>query len=341
MKWRIESPDRAVRLYALRELSEVGELGAWELLERGLREPRAAWALARAAPDDLRLFPLARFMRRRPRREWVRKPDRSELLIKLRSAGHEMTAFAWADRLVRQHGPKAISGLLDCLRHPSSPSVAEAAAWALGRLGRPVLAELSDALRQATLPTVRRLSLVVWYLGPEARGIQKLLVRWLGEPEVDAALLAMEGAASAAVARAGGRFVWLDRAAVDELALQVFGEGDRVRAVLPLGGFGPAAEQALQVLDQLLLDPLLAPKARLALASLDHPGAASRLFSLGEPVDLCDLLYCEDPKAQLEALSKLRPERLWPRDLERARQLESSPDPKVRQAARSFRALPG
>ncbi len=333
MRWRIESPERAVRLYALRELSEVGELGAWDLLERGLREPRAAWALARCAPEGLRLYPLARFMRYRRKRAWAKKMDRTACLVRLRAARHEMAAFAWADRVVLEHGEKAIPGLLDCLRHPSSPAVAEAAAWALGRLGRVVLAEVLDAFRQAIPPTVRRLAPVLWYLGPEAHGAEKVLVRWLGEPEVDAALLAMEGVASRAVAAAGGPHVWLDSKAVDELALRVYGETNRADWVSSLGGFGPALEQAVQVLEPLLHDPDLRALALQALARIDHPAAARLLFEQGEPCDALALLYTESPVAQRAALEALQGVSLWPCDLDRCRELVESEVPGVRQAA--------
>lgn len=328
-------PRPAVSRFALRALAQLGEAGAAALLRSAPRSPEASWALARTG--QVAGCPLARLM--------TRRYGQPEPMRRLRQAHRLLPAFYWASQLTERE----ITPLVDLLRHTGNPAVLAACAWALGRLGRAVLPECLDACRQAALPTRRRFCRVFWYLGPEAHEASEELASWLPEPEAEAALLALEEAGSVAMVRAFQPDqeqypVWLDQAAVDELACLAFGEALRLEAVRALGGFGPAREAAVRLL-LVLADDRDRAVGRAALESLVASGHAQAVVRLlredpqatvlrSLPPHLwLEHLYGRDEDAQLQALWRCRPLELSSRHWERLHELRLGGVPAVRLAA--------
>lgn len=253
----------AKRLMALRALSALG--ATERLLEVKLDHPVLAWELARSGPvpRDRRL---AFFLRARMEREVpTTGPALQRCMAGLRGATHLHTAFAWASRAVELYGERALDGLLEVLlRGRTRHEPCEAAAWALGRLGRPVLGEVRQAFRQASRGTVFWLCQVIWYLGPTAAPLVDLLEQRAPDPVVDAAWLATERCP-----------IWVTTESVAWLAGHLFGFDPQARivAAAALGGFGPALDQAEELLGFFLNDPdpSLRKAAVASLLALERP----------------------------------------------------------------------
>jgi len=149
------------------------------------------------------------------------------------------------------HITELLRQLLQC---PASQVPARARA--LAQHGREVLPECLEAGRPCGPQTRRRLCQVFWHLGPQARGAEPLLARWLPDPEAEAALLAMEHLGSPLMLDAMVRSVqfypiWLDQQAVDRLCDLALGSPVETLAVRALGGFGPARGRAVPFLKYL------------------------------------------------------------------------------------------
>ncbi len=271
MRSLLENELLSVRLYAARQAESSAEL-------RSSRLPRVVlwWALARTGFTG---EPGPRWLVRRRMVQRRRKLTREECLASFRRVEHPLACLAHAMRLVELHGQDAIPALLEVLPQVArSEAHAEAVAWALGTLGRTILAETLAAARKAS-PAVRHwLLLALWFLGPEAHGVEKDLLGW-AEPMAEAVLLNLESRAAAQAARDGRvEVVYLDDAAVYELAEQIYGLDNlarRRRAVRALRGFGPAQEAAVKLLAACLDDPDLSTTAARTLVEY-HPEEALR-----------------------------------------------------------------
>lgn len=271
MRPLLENELLSVRLYAARQADSA------ELL-RSCRLPRVVtwWAMARLGFTG---EPGARWLVRRRMVQRRRKLTRFECLASFRAAEHPLACLSHAARLVELHGQDAIPALLEVLpRVARSREHGEAVAWALGTLGRPILAEVMAALRSSSQPVRQWLLLALWFLGPEAHGAERELLAFR-DPMAEAVLLNLESRAAARVARDGrAEVVYLDEDAVCELAGQIYGHEPlerRRRAVRALKGFGPAVESAIKLLGACLDQPELAACAARTLVD-GHPDEALR-----------------------------------------------------------------
>lgn len=272
--WRsfLTSPCLQLRLGALREVAGLGAEGAEALLARPplaegeLRFPWL-WALCQCAEPPLlrgrNSVPaaMARLLMRRGRRRTVGL-SRTEFLERMREAWHPLGQLAWAMRLLESHGDRATPALLESLRAGGSEELQECTAWALGKLGRAAVPEMAQEYGGASRRVRSLLALAFWFMGPAADRAATVLVGDQ-DPMASAALLAMEGAASRACVAARRTPVWLDRAAVQDLAQLAFSDQDRDYAALALGGYGPAWESTLPILRHLARDPEARVRQRL------------------------------------------------------------------------------
>lgn len=215
------------------------------------------WALARCdCPALLGQGPptgparAARFLslRRRHRVNWRKKANLQRCLSAIAQTAQPLRALACCVRLLELHRDKAIPGLLQWIQRDQH---ADLCAWALGQLGlvTPILQSFAEAT-----PKVRySLAMAVWYMGASASAAIPTLLED-GSSASMAALLAMEERASLRVIAARRLPVWLDDAAVDQLAQLAFDVDPRVRhyAAEALSGFGPAAPRAVPILRQML-----------------------------------------------------------------------------------------
>ncbi|GMU56437.1 MAG: hypothetical protein AMXMBFR33_55830 [Candidatus Xenobia bacterium] len=356
------SPRLSLRLMALRVLSE--KKAVEQLLLSPVDHPALAWALARAAePEELRcsgreMVRLALFLRSRELRRETRGPGLERCLKGLRSATFCITAFAWAARTIELHKERAISGLMDVLRRRERrPEPAEAAAWALGKLGRAVVGELEEAFRQPSRGTRFWLFQVVWYLGPQARALSRQVAHYLPDPVAEAALLAMQEAGSLAAVEALARVqtpVWLDSGSLAALAELLYGFDTplRVRAAHALSGFGPARSEAVALLASLVTDPEPAVREAVAVSLVEQRAPARLLLPqvLDQVPEVASFArhYCEvqgdpetlileellhgTPERQRCAVSLLSPSVLRRLPLESWLSALKSPEPAVRLA---------
>ncbi|MEW6281824.1 MAG: hypothetical protein AB1758_24675, partial [Candidatus Eremiobacterota bacterium] len=178
----LRGDDAVARLSAVRAFLAMEQSGPLKEALGGPERVPAAWALARLGEGS---DPLVRRLRHPPGETL----DRGRGIAAMLEADSELACFEAASRL----GESAIPALLDLFRRCPPPDVCEAAAWALGRLGRCILPEACDSYRRGS-PRVRRwIARALWYLGPEAAGAAGLL---LGHPSAEATVLAMESAAS-------------------------------------------------------------------------------------------------------------------------------------------------
>ncbi|GMU57557.1 MAG: hypothetical protein AMXMBFR33_67030 [Candidatus Xenobia bacterium] len=139
-------PRASVSRFAVRALSALGRPGAEALVRSARPTPEAAWALCRTEQTDLiAACPLARLM--------TSPGTGPDPVRRLRQSRRLLPAFFWAAQLEERD----TSALVDILRHAGTSAVVQAAAWALGRIGRLVLPECADACRQAAASTRRRL----------------------------------------------------------------------------------------------------------------------------------------------------------------------------------------
>lgn len=148
MRSLLENELLSVRLYAARqaEATELEQLAK----EHASRLPRVVlwWALARTGFTG---EPGPRWLTRRRMVQRRRKLERRECLDSFRKVRHPLACLAHAARLVELHGQDAIPALLEFLpKVARSQEHGEAIAWALGTLGRPILAETLAAARKAS-----------------------------------------------------------------------------------------------------------------------------------------------------------------------------------------------
>lgn len=179
--------------------------------------------------------------------------SRSECANAVLAARHPLQLMTCILRLLELHGEKAIPVLLDLLRGADAER-SDCLAWALGRLGKIAVPEILDAYERGSKRVRASLAMALWYLGPEAAKAAPLLLED-PSPQASAALLAMEGAASARVVAHRRGPVWLDDAALEEVAMLAYSDGDRGYAAVCLGCFGPSADKGLAILAHLARDP--------------------------------------------------------------------------------------